>query len=490
MSLNPFIADIGILLPELVSGAVIVSVVMSLPTTGPMLLQALRSQDMYLAGSFLMFLALLTVIGMLRVRRAAGRCSIPASGSARERRNDRLADDPPHLRPRRPAVAEPMPHQSRPTRFDPHSVERLSPEQERYLPRLAMEDDVVELPAPPAGGGRRHLPAAVIYASILVSEFLAPYNLHSRHVDFIYAPPQASICSTKGRFIGPFVYGYDYQLNLDTLKRVYTDRSQQARSRCASSAMATSTISGACSRAMLHLVCPAEGGTSVPARHRPARPRHALAHPLWRPHLADHRPARRHRQLPARHRHRRACRLLRRLVDNLSQRADRGAALACRICRCGWRWPRSCRSTWSPLLIYFGITIILGLLDWTGLARAVRSKLLSLREEDFCVAAQLMGARPSRIIGRHLLPSFMSHLIASATLAMPSMILGETALSFLGLGLRPPITSWGVLLNEAQNINVVALYPWLMLPVVPVILVVLAFNFLGDGLRDAADPYK
>jgi peptide/nickel transport system permease protein len=146
--------------------------------------------------------------------------------------------------------------------------------------------------------------------------------------------------------------------------------------------------------------------------------------------------------------------------------------------------------TWSPMWIYFGITIILGLLDWPGLARAVRPKLLALREEDFCTAAQLMGASPARIIGRHLLPSFTSHLIASATLSIPAMILGETALSFLGLGLRPPITSWGVLLAEAQNINVVALYPWLMLPVIPVIIVVLAFNFLGDGLRDAADPYK
>jgi peptide/nickel transport system permease protein len=146
--------------------------------------------------------------------------------------------------------------------------------------------------------------------------------------------------------------------------------------------------------------------------------------------------------------------------------------------------------TWSPILIYFGITIILGLLDWTGLARAVRGKFLALREEDFATAAMLMGARPRRVIARHLLPSFMSHLIASATLSVPSMILGETALSFLGLGLRPPITSWGVLLNEAQNINVVALYPWLMMPVAPVIVIVLALNFFGDGLRDAADPYK
>jgi len=146
--------------------------------------------------------------------------------------------------------------------------------------------------------------------------------------------------------------------------------------------------------------------------------------------------------------------------------------------------------TWSPILVYFGITLILGMLDWTGLARAVRSKLLSLREEDFAQAAQLMGAKPRRVIARHLLPSFTSHLIASATLSIPSMILGETALSFLGLGLRPPITSWGVLLTEAQNINAVELYPWIMTPVIPVIIVVLAFNFFGDGLRDAADPYR
>jgi peptide/nickel transport system permease protein len=146
--------------------------------------------------------------------------------------------------------------------------------------------------------------------------------------------------------------------------------------------------------------------------------------------------------------------------------------------------------TWSPIYIYFGITVILGLLDWTGLARAVRSKLLAIREEDFVTAAVLMGAKPRRVIARHMLPSFMSHLIASATLSVPGMILGETALSFLGLGLRPPITSWGVLLSEAQNMNVVVLYPWLMLPVLPVVIVVLAFNFLGDGVRDAADPYS
>jgi peptide/nickel transport system permease protein len=146
-------------------------------------------------------------------------------------------------------------------------------------------------------------------------------------------------------------------------------------------------------------------------------------------------------------------------------------------------------ANWSPLLVFFGITIILGLLDWPGLARAVRSKLLSLREEDFVRAAELMGASKQRIIVRHLIPNFMSHLIASATLSIPSMILGETALSFLGLGLRPPVTSWGVLLNEAQNLAALQLHPWLLFPIVPVVIVVLAFNFMGDGLRDAADPY-
>jgi peptide/nickel transport system permease protein len=146
--------------------------------------------------------------------------------------------------------------------------------------------------------------------------------------------------------------------------------------------------------------------------------------------------------------------------------------------------------TWSPILVFIGITVILGMLDWTGLARAVRSKLLGLREEDYVLAAQLMGAGSGRIIRRHLIPGFMSHLIASATLTIPGMILGETALSFLGIGLRPPITSWGILLTEARSVNIIALYPWLMVPVVPVIMVILAFNFLGDGLRDAADPYK
>ena len=147
-------------------------------------------------------------------------------------------------------------------------------------------------------------------------------------------------------------------------------------------------------------------------------------------------------------------------------------------------------SSWSALQIYLGITIVLSIIGWTGLARQVRSKILSLREEDFATAALLVGASQTRIMWHHLLPSFMSHIIVSLTLAIPAMITGETSLSFLGLGLRPPITSWGVLLKEAQNMRTIAFYPWLLSPAVFVILTVLVFNFMGDGLRDAADPYE
>jgi peptide/nickel transport system permease protein len=147
-------------------------------------------------------------------------------------------------------------------------------------------------------------------------------------------------------------------------------------------------------------------------------------------------------------------------------------------------------ASWSPLQVYMGITVVLSMIGWTGLARQVRGKILSLREEDFATAALLAGASRWRIMTRHLLPSFMSHIIVSLTLAVPGMILGETSLSFLGLGLRPPVTSWGVLLKEAQNVQAVAFQPWLLTPVIFVIITVLAFNFVGDGLRDAADPYS
>jgi len=144
---------------------------------------------------------------------------------------------------------------------------------------------------------------------------------------------------------------------------------------------------------------------------------------------------------------------------------------------------------WSVIQVYFAITVILSLLGWTGLAREVRGRFLSLREEDFVLAARFTGSNQLRIILRHMVPSFISHIIAATTLAIPAMILAETALSFLGLGLRPPAISWGILLFEAQNLQAVAGAPWLLLPGLFVLIFILAFNFLGDGLRDAADPY-
>jgi peptide/nickel transport system permease protein len=144
---------------------------------------------------------------------------------------------------------------------------------------------------------------------------------------------------------------------------------------------------------------------------------------------------------------------------------------------------------WPALRVYFMISIILSLISWTGMARVVRSKFLALREEDFVMAATLDGANQTRLILRHMLPSFASHIIASITLWIPGLILGETALSFLGLGLRPPVVSWGVMLQDSQKVAVIARYPWLLAPGVAVFLVVLTLNFLGDGLRDAADPY-
>jgi peptide/nickel transport system permease protein len=144
---------------------------------------------------------------------------------------------------------------------------------------------------------------------------------------------------------------------------------------------------------------------------------------------------------------------------------------------------------WSVTQVYFAITVIISLIGWTELARVVRGRFLSLREEEFVMAAELSGCSRTRIILSHMVPSFLSHIIAATTLAIPAMIISETSLSFLGLGLRPPAISWGVLLQQAQNIQALAISPWLLYSAVPVIVVIIAFNFMGDGLRDAADPY-
>ncbi len=144
---------------------------------------------------------------------------------------------------------------------------------------------------------------------------------------------------------------------------------------------------------------------------------------------------------------------------------------------------------WPPQKVFFAITIILALIGWTTLGREVRGRFLSLREEDFVLAAELAGCTRFRVITRHMLPAVTSHIIATSTLAIPVLIVSETSLSYLGLGIRPPAISWGVLLQEAQNIQTVADAPWLLIPGLFVIVAVLAFNLVGDGLRDAADPY-
>jgi peptide/nickel transport system permease protein len=385
-----------------------------------------------------------------------------------------------------PAPGAALPHFVSAVPFDPQSIEAMTADQSRIY--LASQWRLMWWKF------KRHRMAlysgiflAALYFMIMICEFLAPYNLHTRNVENIHAPPQRIHLFHEGKFVGPFVYGRDRSLDMDALRRIYTDnpaKVQPIRFLCRGEPYTFWGIVPG----NLHLVCPAPDGqlfllgTDRLGRDLLSRiiygARISLTIGLIGISVSF---------------------VLGILIGGLA--GYHGGVLDLIVQRIIevlqsipsiplWMALAAIMPiTWSPIVIYFGITVILGLLDWTGLARAVRSKLLSLREEEYVLAAQLMGAKSGRIIFRHLIPGFMSHLIATATIAIPGMILGETALSFLGLGLRAPIISWGILLTEAKNVSVVALYPWLLFPMLPVILVILAFSFFGDGLRDAADPY-
>ncbi|TPJ13875.1 ABC transporter permease [Mesorhizobium sp. B2-7-3] len=386
-----------------------------------------------------------------------------------------------------PAPGAPLQHYVSIEPFDLQSVEAMTAEQSKVFQASQLRLMWWKF--------RRHRLAlvsgiflAALYFGILLCEFIAPYNLHTRNMDYIYSPPQRVHLFHNGQLVGPFVYGRQMTLDMDTLKRNYIDEQddvQRIRFFCKGDRYRFwGLLEGD-----RHFFCPAENGQLFLAG-TDRLGRDVLSRIIYGARisltiglvgisfsfllgiviggLAGY-----HGGI--------FDLIVQRIIEVLQSIPSIPLWLALAAIM---------PITWSPILIYFGITVILGLLHWTGLARAVRSKLLALREEDYVLAAQLMGASSSRIIRRHLIPGFMSHLIATATISIPGMILGETALSFLGLGLRPPTTSWGILLTEARSVSVIAFYPWLLLPMLPVVLVILAFNFLGDGLRDAADPYK
>jgi len=329
---------------------------------------------------------------------------------------------------------------------------------------------------------------AFCYLLLPVAGFVAPYTPNQRDAEHLYAPPQSINLWHQGEFIGPYVYETTGEADLVNFRWVYeTDRTSPRKLEFFCKGKAYNLFG--LIRSDTHLFCAPKGATVF----------------LWG---SD------------------------RLGRDVFSRILFGAQLSLTVGLIGitvsfvlgiffgsiagyfggktdWVINRMIEilrslpelplwlalsaavpSNWSPVAVFFVISIILGVLDWPGLARAVRSKFLSLREEEYVKAAEMMGAKPSRVIRKHLLPNFMSHLIASATLSIPAMILGETALSFLGLGLRAPAVSWGVMLNDAQNLASIEIYWWTAIPMLPIIVVVLAFNFLGDGLRASLDPYK
>jgi peptide/nickel transport system permease protein len=342
---------------------------------------------------------------------------------------------------------------------------------------------------------RRHRVAMVglwlllaCYAVAAFCEFLAPYEALTRNVDYVYCPPQRlHFVDEQGWHLRPFVYGLRQQFDLQKFERSYTeDTSRRYPVRF--------LVRGDRYKLWglwdsdLHLFGAGEGalyllGTDELGRDMLSRTLYATRVSLsvgvvgvvlsfvlgcvigglagYYGGVADA--------------------VVQRITEFLISIPDIPFWLGLSA---------AVPASWSAVKVYFTISVILSLSSWTGLARIIRGQLLELRQEDFVMAARVAGASDAQIIARHLMPSVASQLIIRLTLSIPWMILAETSLSFLGLGLRPPVVSWGVLLKNAQNFQDVALHPWLLIPGVFVVVVVLAFNFLGDGLRDAADPYR
>ncbi len=330
----------------------------------------------------------------------------------------------------------------------------------------------------------------VMYLSALVCEFVAPYDVHRRNSDYIFAPPQAPrFRHADGRLtLRPFVYGYTQERNQETFALEFAmDREQEFPLRFLHRGDEVKVWGLFATN--LHLIGVEEPGyvfllgTDKLGRDIFSRifygARISLTIGLvgvaisfvlgclfggisgYFGGVSDT--------------------IIQRLVEFLLviPTIPLWMALSAAI-------PREM----PQLQVYFLVTVIIALVAWSGLARVVRGKIISLREEDYVLAARIAGETDMKIIRIHMLPGFMSYLIVNLTLAIPGMVLAETALSFLGLGIRPPLVSWGTLLNEAQQVQVVILYPWLLFPGLVLVITLVAFNFLGDGLRDAADPYK
>lgn len=329
----------------------------------------------------------------------------------------------------------------------------------------------------------------ILYLLAITYKFWVPYGRLTKHEDYLSASPsRIHLFDSEGRFRGPFVYKLEGEIDFDTFTRVYTeDTSQIYRIRFFQK--------GEPYRFWglfpmdIHFFLPEEGGVIF------LFGTDSLGRDLFSRTLAGAQVSLSVGLVGVMISFVLGCLLggisgyFGGATDMLIQRIIEFVIIVPTI-PLWMALSAAVPAGWSPVKIYFSITIILSIIGWAGLARVVRGKLLELRESDFVIAAKVAGSTDMQIIVEHLLPGFMSYLIVHLTLAIPNMILGETALSFLGLGIRAPAVSWGTLLKDAQNVRSVAVQPWMLIPGLLVIITVLLFNFIGDGLRDAADPYK